>query len=145
MATEADSLIYCDAIMLYKSSYTADGLLPAGVTVNGGPEFWNVVMGEQVTQEDLWLKAERILNLERAIMVREGRTKEDDTFFDPVFDEINPVTGNPMIPRDKFAAVMEEYYQTRGWDVATGIPTRAKLEALDLADVADELTARGLL
>lgn len=150
MAAEADSLIYCDSIMLYKSSYTADGLLPKGITVNGGPEFWNVVMGTEVTQEDLWLKAERILNLERAIMVREGRMRSDDTFFDPLFAEpwLNPdwtPTGNLMIPRDKFNAIMDEYYQTRGWDVATGIPTRAKLEELDLKEVADELQTLGKL
>ena len=31
------------------------------------------------------------------------------------------------------------YYAQSGWDVATGKPTRAKLEQLDLAWVADEL------
>ena len=38
MGVEVDSLIYCDSLMLYNSSWTADGLLPKGVTPNGGPE-----------------------------------------------------------------------------------------------------------
>jgi aldehyde:ferredoxin oxidoreductase len=37
-----------------------------------------------------------------------------------------------------------EYYELRGWDVETGLPTRTKLEELQLHDVADDLAGRGL-
>jgi len=37
---------------------------------------------------------------------------------------------------------MNEYYTARGWDVDTGIPTRAKPEELDLKDVADDLKSK---
>jgi aldehyde:ferredoxin oxidoreductase len=36
--------------------------------------------------------------------------------------------------------VKDEYYQFMGWDPKTGIPTRERLEELDLRDVANELS-----
>jgi aldehyde:ferredoxin oxidoreductase len=35
--------------------------------------------------------------------------------------------------------MLDEYYRARGWDVETGLPTRAKLEELELNDAAEEL------
>ena len=37
------------------------------------------------------------------------------------------------------------FYTEFGWDVKTGIPTRATLESFGLGKVADELEAAGLL
>ncbi len=42
-------------------------------------------------------------------------------------------------------AMLDEYYSVRGWDKETGCPTRAKLEMLDLKDIADELARCGKL
>ncbi len=39
---------------------------------------------------------------------------------------------------------LDAYYDARGWDCATGMPTRAKLEELDLNDVAAVLEAEGI-
>ena len=36
------------------------------------------------------------------------------------------------------------YYRLRGWDVNTGFQTRAKLEELELMDVAEDLVKRQL-
>jgi len=33
----------------------------------------------------------------------------------------------------------EEFYRIRGWDPATGVPTRSKLRELNLSDVAEGL------
>ena len=35
--------------------------------------------------------------------------------------------------------MLDEYYAARGWDRATGIPTKEKLEELGLAYVAEKL------
>ena len=35
--------------------------------------------------------------------------------------------------------LLDEYYEIRGWDLKTGIPTREKLLELGLGDVADEI------
>lgn len=44
----------------------------------------------------------------------------------------------------KFDDLMGMYYQLKGWD-QDGLPTRWKLEELDIKDVADDLEERGLL
>ncbi|MEE8399532.1 MAG: aldehyde ferredoxin oxidoreductase C-terminal domain-containing protein, partial [Desulfobacterales bacterium] len=107
---------------------------------------------------------ERVYNLQRAIHLREGRkAREDD-----VLEEYNHTIplkndfGNPdclvpgkdgekysrqgmVVERDEFEKMKDEYYEIRGWDVATGLQTKATLEALDLGDVALELEQKGLL
>ena len=35
--------------------------------------------------------------------------------------------------------MLDEYYKLRGWEVATGIPNRKKLEEIGLRDEANEL------
>ena len=39
--------------------------------------------------------------------------------------------------------MLSHYYEIRGWDRETGIPTRETLEALDLDEVADDLEQAG--
>ena len=39
----------------------------------------------------------------------------------------------------------DEYYRLRGWDVATGLQTGAKLEQIGLQDIAADLEGRELL
>ena len=39
----------------------------------------------------------------------------------------------------------EEYYQLRGWNTSSGLPTSATLKRLGLDDVADDLKVSGLL
>ena len=42
-------------------------------------------------------------------------------------------------PKDVWLAEIERYYQLRGWDPQTGIPTSAKLEDLGLHDESEAL------
>jgi aldehyde:ferredoxin oxidoreductase len=49
------------------------------------------------------------------------------------------------LDRSEFERMKGEYYELRGWDIATGRQKRRKLEELDLADVANKLEASGLL
>lgn len=98
---------------------------------------------------------ERIWNLERAIMAREGRTRADDKLANYLFEKetTGTVTGpegttikiKRKLDRDKFEGLKDAYYDERGWDRATGLPMRKKLEELDLKDVADQLDKDGLL
>jgi aldehyde:ferredoxin oxidoreductase len=41
--------------------------------------------------------------------------------------------------------MLDDYYEARGWDKETGLPTRAKLESLGLKEIADELESIGCL
>jgi aldehyde:ferredoxin oxidoreductase len=44
-----------------------------------------------------------------------------------------------VLERDKFQAMMDEYYGIRGWDVGSGLQKSAKLEDLGLADCIPRL------
>ena len=104
--------------------------------------------GMDITEEEFERMAERVFNLERVLQVRNWeRSRQVDEMVVPYFERIetwvNPLLGEKQaLARGKFGKLLEEYYELRGWENATGQPTRAKLEQLDLRDVADELEQR---
>ena len=100
-------------------------------------QMFSAATGIEKTTDDLMKDSARIVALERAIMVRMGRRRENDTFSKYFFD--NPDRrGNP-IDRVAWEKVKDDFYTYVGWDPKTGIPTRDRLEELDLKDVADTL------
>ena len=77
---------------------------------------------------------ERVYNLARAFNVREGLTRANDTLPKRLLEEPlpeGPAKGhvNELIP------LLDPYYKLRGWDKATGKPTREKLRELGLEEV----------
>jgi len=50
-----------------------------------------------------------------------------------------------VLETDKFEKMKDDYYVLRGWDIATGIPTRETLEKDGLKDVARDLEKLGKL
>ena len=142
LAMEKESLILCDWLFpLAYSSYTSDHLGDRELVAPS--ELFSAVTGIEKTRDEMWLAAERCWNLERAIACREGRRREDDWLLPGYFDLVDQL--GHTIDRDEFRKAMDRYYQLRGWDPKTGIPTRANLEELDLRDVADELERLGVL
>ena len=49
-----------------------------------------------------------------------------------------------MLDCDKYDVMLDEYYELRSYD-RKGYPSRERLEALGLKDVADDLEQRGSL
>ena len=86
----------------------------------------------------LMRSGERIYNIERAFNTRDGFGRKDDYAPERFIKE--PVTNGPshgqVFEND---VLLDDYYQARGWNVKTGIPTRQKLEELGLKKEADEL------
>ncbi len=84
---------------------------------------------------------ERIWNLIRAFNLREGISKEDDTLPQRIFEEPLPsgMAKGKLFPRENFEKMRKEYYELRGWDIETGMPTCKKLNELELGDVAKQL------
>jgi len=95
--------------------------------------------------------AERIVNVQRAIMIREGRKVPEDDF-PPAVNFTEPLKPGPqmMVPglsdepvdvsgrvleKDKFIDILKEYYRLRGWDEDTGLPRTETLSALGLDDL----------
>ncbi len=80
---------------------------------------------------------ERIYNVERAFLCREGIRKRDDVRIPKKFAE-PMASGNSQgkaLTSDIVETLMTDYYRARGWD-EQGIPTPEKLESLGLGDVA---------
>ena len=136
LAMEKESLVLCDWIFsLVYSPYTPDYLGDRELTAPS--ELYSAATGVDRTRDEMWVAAERCWNLERAINCREGRRRADDWLLPGYFDQVDEF--DHTIDRSEFKGAMDRYYQLRGWDPETGVPTRAKLEWLDLSDVADEL------
>jgi aldehyde:ferredoxin oxidoreductase len=91
--------------------------------------------------EDFRKSGERIYNLERVYCVREGIDRDQDILPERLMEE--PLTGGGaqgmLIESDSLEMMKEAYYELRGWDTATGKPTIAKLEELELNDLIEDL------
>ena len=96
---------------------------------------WNI--------SDLYLLevGERVINLQRCFNIREGIRRKDDI----IPQRIREVPAFGPFSRKKETAIinyetmLDEYYETRGWDRETGIPTRNKLKELELEEIANQL------
>jgi aldehyde:ferredoxin oxidoreductase len=123
----------------------------------------NAITGRGTDERELALTGERIYNLQRAILTREGwggrsgDTLPEFLFTEPIqfvfFDRNCYVAGKDgerislkgaVIDRAGFEKLKDEFYTLRGWDVSTGFQTAAKLNELGLGDVAEDLKGRGL-
>jgi len=81
---------------------------------------------------------ERIVNIERAFLVREGIRRKDDALPGRFLHEALP-SGNSKGSVFELEPMLDEYYSERQWDRRTGIPTGQKLRKLGLGYVADEI------
>jgi aldehyde:ferredoxin oxidoreductase len=156
-----DSLVLCDSAWPIMDSFnTPDHVGDSGLE----SRLFTAVTGIETDEAGLNLYGERIFNLQRAVLLREGwRPAVDDSpaavnFTDPLkHDSLNPhlivpgpgedavsMKGN-ILDRDQFARMRGEFYELRGWDPETGLQKTRTLERLDLDDLVEELKTRSLL
>lgn len=83
----------------------------------------------------------------KSYTIRQGLSRKDDTWPDRFFNEPMPEgpTKGAILFRDEINRLLDEYYELRGWDKESGLPTKQKLIELGLRDVADDLIKRGKL
>jgi aldehyde:ferredoxin oxidoreductase len=91
--------------------------------------------GLDLSPLDIWNVADRSYTLERLFNLREGLTRQDDMLVDRYYDEPAPdglgkVRGS-KIDRDKYNAMLNEYYEMHGWD-KNGVPKKETLKKLGL-------------
>lgn len=154
-----ESLVLCD---VHWPMVVASAGNPAGHV--GDPtlesQIHSAITGLETDEEELCRTGERIFNLQRAILLRQGwggregdrvleyffthPLKQGEDFFNP--DAIMPGPDGKIISRlgkvldrSEFEKMKNDYYQLRGWDMDTGFPTRARLHELGLNDVTDDL------
>lgn len=107
-------------------------------------EMYTAVTGVDMTANEALATGERITNLERAFNLREGLTRKDDSLPERFLKEPMP-EGPSKGHAVNLDLMLDEYYEARGWDKASGFPTRRKLEELGLKAVAEELATLGKL
>ncbi|MBM3133062.1 MAG: hypothetical protein FJZ95_08535, partial [Chloroflexi bacterium] len=124
----------------------------------------SAVMGEELDEASLNRIGERVFNLQRAILLREGhRGAADDSLPESWFsvpakwDMPNPKLEVPgpggeavsrkgaTVDRAAFERTKAEYYELRGWVPLTGLPAPGILRSLGLEDVAEDLEKRGII
>jgi aldehyde:ferredoxin oxidoreductase len=115
---------------------------------------FSAVTGIDMDDAGLHTVGERIFNLERAILIREGRRSpvDDDVAPFNYTEPVQTVFMNPevLVPgpgdqvrsrrgmtlgKDEFAAMRKEFYTLRRWDPDTGKQLPDALERLGLADL----------
>jgi len=118
-----------DALGICKNVYNNMEVLDWDETA----EILNAVTGGSLTGEDIRCAGERIVNAERLINSRFGIGRTDDTLprrflEEPAGPSDSPSAGSVV----ELEPMLDEYYAARGWDVTTGLPTRATLRELGL-------------
>jgi aldehyde:ferredoxin oxidoreductase len=150
-----DSLLLCDSSWPIMVSWnTPDGVGDSTIE----SRIFSAVTGIEIDETGLNQYGERIFNLQRVVLLREGRRpKADDVpaefnFTDPVEtvfmnpDVIVPGLGKEVISRkgqtldrDVFEAMRKEFYDLRGWDSESGLQKAETLEHLGLSDLVQDL------
>ncbi|MFC2036752.1 aldehyde ferredoxin oxidoreductase family protein [Chloroflexota bacterium] len=118
-----------DAIGVCKNTYNNMEVLDWA----GTAELLQAATGWDIDGEQVRQIGERIVNLERLFIAREGITRQDDTLpkrflLEPLPEGSGPSTGSVL----ELEPMLDEYYRARGWDVETGLPTGEKLQELGL-------------
>ena len=120
--------------------FLLDMALPGNALENTAA-LMEAVTGLPFTPEEVQKVGERINNVAKAFNMRQGLTQKDDTLPARLMEE--PLKAGESkghkISREELNHMLKEYYTERGWDPESGVPTKAKLEALDLGYIADQL------
>jgi aldehyde:ferredoxin oxidoreductase len=156
-----ECLILCDnvwpiAYVEHSDDHVGDPTLESKV--------FSAITGRDLSEDEFYRVGEKVLNLQRATMIREGlRGRDGDILSEASFtvplksERLNPDCLFPgqngeiisrkgaVFERDKFLSMLSEFYELRGWNRENGLQTKVKLEDLDLSDVARDLEKRGLL
>jgi aldehyde:ferredoxin oxidoreductase len=113
-------------------------------------ELYSAATGIEKTPEELMTATERIWNIHRMLNVREGFDRSHDTFPESWFRPAEHPDGRrethdyfkkKKLGREDFVRELRAYYDERGWDESTGIPTVETLRRFGLDRQADWLTS----
>ena len=97
----------------------------------------NAACGYEWTIEDMMRSGERGWNIKRAINNRMGLTRANDKLPKALLEPYKEGGSMGFVP--DFPAMLEEYYEARGWDLESGKPSKEKLLELGLQDIANDL------
>ena len=108
-------------------------------------ELYSATTGIESTPTELMQAAERAWNLSKLLNVRAGFSRKDDEVPAAWFKPLRakgadyPMTDyykTRTLTKQDVEGFLDDYYDERGWDIETGIPTLEKLKELGLYDEA---------
>ncbi|MBW1736899.1 MAG: aldehyde ferredoxin oxidoreductase C-terminal domain-containing protein [Deltaproteobacteria bacterium] len=117
-------------------------------------EMYSAVTGFETSLTELREAARRNWNLLKTLNVVAGFSRKDDAFPERWFEPLETSDRGTMVLCDYFATplsredcstLLDDYYDERGWDIKTGIPTSKTLLESGLEDVVDKLKAKKLI
>lgn len=126
-----DSTGICGFVSSFRGQFGGD----IAYHMNNLPEIISLATGFEMSKDKLWKTAQRIRTLVRALNNRRGLRRKHE----------RPPEDHWAVRDEKYEqGLLSKYYEFKGWN-SEGIPTREKLESLDLGYVADDLEQRGIL
>jgi len=94
-------------------------------------EWLNCLTGFDYTVEEMLTTGERIFNLKRLYNIKCGIGRADDNLPRHILEQPRP-DGGAAGNLPPLAAMLQEYYQARGWD-EEGRPSPETLQRLELS------------
>jgi aldehyde:ferredoxin oxidoreductase len=122
---------------------------PSGFKLAIGPthisKLLSACTGWEITPEDVMKLGERVFTLLKAYTIRHGLTRRDDTLPNRFYTE--PLPEGPargmVLSKETVDRVLDEYYELRGWDTNSGLPTEQRFAELGLQDIGRQLREQG--
>lgn len=115
---------------------------------------FSTATGIEMDKAAIMKASARVWNLYKILNWREGFTRKDDTPPDKWFEPMK-AAGNEFEIKDYFQTrvltkqdiegLLDDYYDERGWDRATGCPTHGTMSDLGLDYVIKDFEDKGLL
>lgn len=126
--------------LCYFATHKSVHLISKDYNMGTYAELIKAAAGWNVSSEELYKIAERVLAIEKAINILAGLRRKDDY---PPHRFFEPIPGGPFkglcLDQNKVTDMIRRHDELHGWDAETGLPTRRTLESLDLPEVADRL------
>lgn len=127
--------------------FTAGWYEVALADINNLVDCYNALLGTRVKSEDLWLKGEHIVNMEKAFnTVHAGFSRSDDVLPDRIVND--PLTEGPYkgeyFDPVRFEKMLNEYYAFYKWDKDSGLQRQSTLKEKGFPEVAHFLYKHGL-
>lgn len=157
-----ESLILCD--LSWPMSWINDYINDPEVTELEA-RIASAITGRDIDEAGLHKIGERVFNMQRAILTRQGwGGREGDRILEyyhenpldviVMFTKKNEAPGkngeeiskmNAVVDRDDFNKMKDDYYKLRKWNPDNGLQTTEGLKDLGLNDIAEDLKERNLL